>query len=214
MEKAKWLLDVVGQVQAVLNNPIEQNYDSEEEKELLTEISLQLTNIQDRLNEALYPPKPANPIIPWLATVKGLGPVLTERIINSITNIEDFDDITKFWEFAGFDINDKSVVSAELKDAIYKMGICMLQSDSPYVQVYHQTKQYHTEHNTNKYKIHLLALTSMEKVFLYHLWFIWRKELGLPTVSTNPQTRLTCQMMDITYPVKRFTEEYFCEKTA
>jgi hypothetical protein len=71
------------------------------------------------------------------------------------------------------------------KQICYLLGISFLRCRSPYATYYRDQRDSHASKHqdwTDQRK-HLSALRKTEKLFLAHLWCVWREALGLPTIN-------------------------------
>jgi hypothetical protein len=70
-----------------------------------------------------------------------------------------------------------------LKTTCYLVGSSFLKSRSPYRAVYDQAKEYYELNRPDWTKAHRhnAAMRKMIKMWLSHLWEVWRKLEGLPT---------------------------------
>lgn len=134
-----------------------------------------------------------HPAWPWLSRVKGVGPTLGARLLGLIGDVANFPNVSKLWRFAGLAVIDgkaerpkkgeKLHYNAKLKTTLYLIAISMIRASSPYRRVYDDAKNYYTHARPEwmKNHIHMASLRKMQKVFLAHLWEVWRKAEGLPT---------------------------------
>lgn len=129
-------------------------------------------------------------IIDRMMEVKGIGPMLAARVVCMI-NIERANTVSALWRYCGYAVIDgkrerptkgeKLHYNARLKKACYLVGSSFLKSRSPYADVYYKAKEYYTENREwTKAHCHNAAMRKMVKLFLSHLWVIWRTLEGLP----------------------------------
>jgi hypothetical protein len=131
------------------------------------------------------------PIFEYLERVKGVGVQLAAKMIAMI-DIERCDTISALWRYAGYAVIDgerekptkgeKLHYNNRLKATIYNVGGSFLKCNSPYRQFYDEAKEYYQTNRTDwtKMHIHLASQRKMVKVFLAHLWLVWRELKGLP----------------------------------
>jgi len=79
-----------------------------------------------------------------------------------------------------------------LKTSLYVLAGSFLKSNSPYRAIYDDAKAYYQEARPDWTKAHRhnAALRKMMKVWLSHLWEVWRKMEGLPTREIYVQEKL------------------------
>ena len=134
-----------------------------------------------------------HPTWPWLQEVKGIGPVLSAKMLGQIGDIATFDTVSKLWRFAGLAVIDgkaerrvkgeKSHYNGRLKTVMYLVAGGFLKAKGQYARFYYGAKErYQAERpDWTKGHVHYASLRKMEKVFLSHLWAVWRSEVGLDT---------------------------------
>jgi len=134
-----------------------------------------------------------HPAWPWLQEVKGIGPILSARMLAQIGDIATFDTVSKLWRFAGLAVIDgkaerrvkgeKSHYNGKLKTVMYNVGRGFLKAHGQYARFYYEAKGHYQAKRPDWTKAHvdLAAMRKMEKVFLSHLWAVWRSETGLDT---------------------------------
>jgi hypothetical protein len=73
------------------------------------------------------------------------------------------------------------------KHTCYLLGVSLLRSQSTYAAHYARVRERlaATRHGWVRRRLHLSALRATEKLFLAHLWLVWRQEVGLPTASLD-----------------------------
>jgi len=149
----------------------------------------------------------------WLTIVKGLGQGgLAAQLLAQIDDIGKFDTVSKLWRFAGLAVIDgkretnkpgeKSHFNARLKSICWLISDQFVKQNTPlYRDIYDQEKarlrrlypekivtngktQYNDGHIDN------MARRKTVKIFLQHLWVIWRKLEGLPVSEPYVQAIL------------------------
>ena len=78
-----------------------------------------------------------------------------------------------------------------LKTSCYKVGSSFLRCGSPYRQIYDNAKEYYeTNRDWTKLHRHHAAMRKMIKVWLSHLWEVWRTLEGLPVRNIYAEDKL------------------------
>jgi len=141
------------------------------------------------------------PIYPFIVSVKGIGPLLAAQIISQI-DITKADTVSSLWKYAGYGVTDgkadrprkgqKLTYNKHLKTIFYKVGVQFLRNDSPYRLYYDKAKEYYQANRTDwtAGHIHNASLRKMIKLFISHLWHVWRELEGLPTRLLYVQEKL------------------------
>lgn len=175
------------------------------EHEIVKEMSGQLDN---------------HPAWPWLKEVRGVGPTLAAKLVALIGDISTFDTVSKLWRFAGYAVIDgqrerptkgeQLHYSIRLKTTIYLIAESFLRSGSPYRKIYDDAKEYYQVNRPEWQKghIHMASMRKMSKIFLSHLWQVWREEEGLPTRLPYVHEKLGHTTM---WEVAEFTPDYYAE---
>jgi hypothetical protein len=133
-----------------------------------------------------------HPAWPWLKQVRGLGEGLGMKLLGLIGDVSRFETESKLFRFAGLAVIDgqaerprkgeKIHYNKRLKTTLYLIGECFIKSNSPYRRIYDEAKAYYAANRDwTKMHVHLAAMRVMEKIFLSHLYLVWRQELGLHT---------------------------------
>ena len=128
---------------------------------------------------------------PYINGIKGIGPSLASQVL-SLIDITRADTVSALWRYAGYAVVDgkaeklkkgeKAHYNANLKKALYKVAMSFLKCSSPYRKFYDDAKQYYeANRDWTKMHIHLASIRKMIKMFLSHLWHVWRTVEGLPT---------------------------------
>jgi len=144
----------------------------------------------------------------FVTSIKGLGEgSLAAQLLAQIDDISKFDTISKLWRFAGKAVIDgkaernvsreKSHFNRKLKSICYLISDQFIRQQTPiYVDIYYAEKENirrkYPEKIENPDKsskwpyaytdshVHRMARRKAEKIFLSHLWVIWRGAEGLP----------------------------------
>lgn len=135
------------------------------------------------------------PIIERMIKVKGVGKTLSMKVATMI-NIQEADTISSLWRYAGYGVTKdgkaEKPVSGErlhynkrLKTACYLIGSSFLKSHSPYRRIYDEARQYYEINRPDWTKAHKhnAAMRKMIKIWLSHLWMVWREMEGLPVTQ-------------------------------
>ncbi len=132
------------------------------------------------------------PVMRRLLSVKGVGEVYAGELLARI-DIERADTISALWRFCGYAVVDgvaerpkrgeKLHYCARLKTTCYVILTSFLKcKESPYKDYYYaQRARYEASRpDWSKGRVHMAAARKTIKLFLAHLWLVWRRELGLP----------------------------------
>jgi hypothetical protein len=140
-------------------------------------------------------------IYPYISGVKGVGPSLAAQILSQI-DIQTADTVSALWRYCGFAVIDgkaekptkgeKLHYNKKLKTVFFKLASSLLRAGSPYRQFYDDAKEYYQANRPDwtKNHIHMASLRKMIKVFIAHLWLVWRKVDGLETRDLYVSERL------------------------
>jgi hypothetical protein len=132
------------------------------------------------------------PIIERLTNIKGVGSLLASRLVSPIDIYKD-DTVSSLWRYCGFGTKDgvsermkkgeKLHYNKNLKPVCYLIATSFLKSKSPYSVIYYEAKEYYAENRPEwtKMHVHFASMRKMIKIFLSHLWQVWRDMEGLPT---------------------------------
>ena len=129
---------------------------------------------------------------PWLDCVKGIGPGLAGAILAPI-DIERAGTVSALWRYAGQGVNEegqrdrptkgeKLPYNAGLKRTMFLVASSFMRASSPYRREYDEAKEHYQANRpdwTPKH-IDMASKRRMVKLFLSHLWTIWRYERKLP----------------------------------
>lgn len=82
---------------------------------------------------------------------------------------------------------ERALYDREAKRTCYLVCVSFLRCGGPYAEWYRQTKAdlEATRKGWAPGRVHLTALRKTEKLFLAHLWIVWREGLGLPVTEPN-----------------------------
>ena len=132
-------------------------------------------------------------IIRIAQSVKGVGPILIAKVVALIRDISKSPTVSSLWRFAGYAVVDghreypqkgkRRPYSLRLKSAAFVLAQSLIRRPGPYRNEYDKAKEHYqaTHPEWTRGHIHLAAMRKVTKLFLAHLWEIWRKLEGLPT---------------------------------
>lgn len=132
-------------------------------------------------------------IIEVMEGVRGVGKLTAAKIVAYI-DIHRADTISALWRYAGYGVRDDgtrdrhvageiSVFNKNLKRECRLLATGLMRANSPYRKIYDDAREYYDANRpdwTAAHK-HNAALRKMIKMFLAHLWLVWREFEGLPT---------------------------------
>lgn len=131
------------------------------------------------------------PIVETLVQLKGIAFTLAAKLVSQI-DITKTETPSALWRYAGYGVTDgqrdrptkgqKLIYNATLKKDLYLVGSSFMRSASPYRKVYDDSRAYYEQFRPDwtKAHIHLASLRKMIKIFLVHLYEVWRTLEGLP----------------------------------
>lgn len=132
------------------------------------------------------------PIVARMTAVKGIGKTLAVKVAVMI-DIRRADTVSALWRYAGYGVAQdgqrdrlqpgvKSPYNTRLKTTCYLVGTSFLRLNSPYRRIYDETRAYYERERPDWTKAHRhqAAMRKMIKVWLSHLWVVWRELEGLP----------------------------------
>jgi hypothetical protein len=165
--------------------------------------------LEKDLDESISDMADEIPIIERMVKVKGVGKTLAMKIAVMI-DIERADTVSSLWKYAGYGVTDgerdrpktgeKLCYNKRLKSTCYLVASSFLKSNSPYRAIYDAAReQYENKVDKDgkpwtKAHQHNAAMRKMIKIWLSHLWMVWREMEGLPTnkpwvFNENPHHR-------------------------
>lgn len=143
----------------------------------------------------------------WGKHVKGLGAFSMGKLLGFI-DIEKDTTVSKLWRYAGFNPGEKREAgeklhfNMKLKSLCWRIAGNLLKAKGKYYLYYLQQKTTYQKRFGDEGKniipahkgkekegeiyeghIHLMALRKMIKLFLSHLWAVWRTSEGLPVTQ-------------------------------
>jgi hypothetical protein len=144
----------------------------------------------------------------FVTSIRGLKEgSLAAQLLAQIDDISKFDTVSKLWRFAGKAVIDgkaernkpgeKSHFNRRLKSICYLISDQFIKQQTPvYVDLYYSEKERIRREYPEKIKnpdkssrwpyaytdshVHRMARRKTEKIFLSHLWLVWREAEGLP----------------------------------
>lgn len=144
----------------------------------------------------------------WMTSIRGLGEGgLAAQVIAQVDDITSFTNVSKLWRFAGYAVIDgrrehntagkKAHFNKRLKSVCYLIADQFIKQQTPlYVDLYYAEKERLRELYPEPVKsqsgnpwpymftdnhVHRMAMGKSIKIFLQHLWLVWREAEGLPT---------------------------------
>lgn len=165
--------------------------DSQGNAEVATHFAERFNGIEDELSAMIARTVKEHPVWPWMDAVKGIGPGLAGAILAPI-DITRANSISALWKYAGQGVSDgerdrprkgeKLPYNAGLKRNCYLVATSFMRASSPYRAVYDETKEYYQANRPDWTAGHvdMAAKRKMVKLFLAHLWVVWRDAEGLP----------------------------------
>ena len=164
------------------------------------------------------------PIVAAMQSVKGIGPITVAEIITTL-DIHKADYPSAFWKYVGYagpsseryEKGIKGGGNKHLRTVMYNAGMSLMKAKNvEYRAIYDRRKakteasERTTDHQVNGRREpvawkdmqpehrHMDALRVMNKLWLAHLWQVWREIEGLPTPGPYVQDHLGHQ--DISDP--------------
>lgn len=148
---------------------------------------------EDKLDREIADLVKDYPIAKKLKNINGVGPILTGKLISMI-DIEKANTASSLWRYCGLGVaedgkrdrlvkGEKCKFNTNLKPVMYLIATSFLRcKNSPYKTLYYQFKEYYQLNRSDWTPMHidLAAKRKMVKVFLAHLYMVWRKLENLP----------------------------------
>jgi len=161
--------------------------------------------IEEFLNEWIRNRVVEHPAYEWFSQVKGVGTLNIGKVLAYI-DIEEADTISSLWKYAGYGVTNgkgdrpvpgkKLCFNRRLKTMCYRLGTSLIRAKGAYYDYYVKEKKRierkaeekglkivsgkETEGTISRGHIDMMARRKMMKLFLAHLWLVWREALGLP----------------------------------
>ncbi len=173
---------------------IERGTDESEYKAYIERWYQKFAEIEKDLDDSLKDLADDMPIVERMTRVKGVGKTLAMKVAVMI-DIQRADTISSLWRYAGYGVMDgkaekpvageKLHYNKRLKTACYLVGTSFLRSNSPYRRIYDSAREeYASKHpDWTPAHQHNAAMRKMIKVWLAHLWQVWREMEGLPVTQ-------------------------------
>jgi hypothetical protein len=130
-------------------------------------------------------------IVREMTALRGAGLLLAAKVIGLI-DIEKAETVSKLWRYAGYGLTAKGIIDRRTKGETMKynqglktscrvLTVSMMRSNSPYRAVYDEAREvYAARPDWSAGHQHSAALRKMTKIWLAHLWNVWRTLEGLP----------------------------------
>ena len=178
----------------------------QEKKDQITElVETKARELEDILNDWIRDQVTEHPAYEWFSQVKGVGTLNIGKVLAYI-DIEEADTISSLWKYAGYGVTNgkgdrpvpgkKLCFNRKLKTMCYRLGTSLIRAKGAYYDYYVREKKRierkaeekglkivsgkETEGTISKGHIDMMARRKMMKLFLAHLWLVWREALGLP----------------------------------
>ena len=160
-----------------------------------------LSKMEEELEDDISNLIEGEELVEYMTAVKGVGDILSAKVISMI-DIERADTVSALWRYAGFGVVDGEAekrkkgetmhFNMRLKTACFNVGTSFMMSNSPYKQIYNNARDYYEVNRPDWNKKHqdYAARRKMIKVWLSHLWEVWRKLEGLPTRNIYAEGQL------------------------
>lgn len=157
--------------------------------------------LENELDKDIAKEVKGNELVDRMTKVKGVGDILAAKVISMI-DISRADTVSSLWRYAGYGLTDgerdrptkgeKLVYNKRLKTTCYLVGGSFLKCNSPYRRIYDDAREYYEANRPDWTKAHQhnAAMRKMIKLWLSHLWLIWRQVEGLDTRAPYVQDRL------------------------
>lgn len=175
--------------------------DAEWERTMREEMNLEAH--RENLRKAMINYAQDVPVWDWAVSVKGLGNgTLLAQLLAQIDDIGAFATVSKLWRFAGWAVIDGQAESRGsqsynrmLKGICWNIAAAFVMHYTPlYRDIYDAEKERLRELHPEKVKVNgkwryndghldMMARRKMIKIFLQHLWVVWREMEGLPVTQ-------------------------------
>jgi len=142
----------------------------------------------------------------YLSKINGIGPILAAGLIGYIEDIERFETVSKLWAYAGLHVvggkaprrrrGQKINWNPKLRVLCWKIGesFVKMRGGGGYRDLYEKHReQYETREDLKKEpkgRRYAMAKRKTVKLFLSHLWEVWRRLEGLPIRRTYVEEKL------------------------
>ena len=201
------------------------NLDAQIEKDFMTD--MQADNLIDTTKKMMVREgKALGQVWDWITSIRGLKEgSLAAQLLAQIDDIGKFDTVSKLWRFSGQAVIDgvaernakgeKSHYNRKLKSICWLVVDQFIKQQTPlYVDIYYAEKlRLRTLYPTpieNPRKdsrwpqaftdshVHRMAMRKVAKIFLQHIWVVWRTYEGLPI--SEPYVQAILKHTDIIPP--------------
>ena len=159
----------------------------------------------------------SHPAWPWLNQVKGVGMENIGKVIAFVGDISRFPTVSKLWSYSGYSVKNgeaprkvkgqKVTWNKNLRIMCWRLGVSLIRARGAYYHYYQEMKvMYERRYEGRIVKakkgesvpagmitikhIHNMALRRMIKIFLSHLWEVWREAEGLAVSAPYAIDRL------------------------
>jgi len=160
-------------------------------------------DMEKELDEQIVDAVDGSEIVERLAELRGIGRLMAAQVVCMI-DIREAQSVSALWRYAGFGVDadgnrdrpvkgQKLPYNKRLKVVCYKVATQFMMHSSPYRREYDSAKEYYQANRPDWTKMHVdrAAKRKMIKLWLSHLWEVWRKINGLPTRPPYAQDRLS-----------------------
>jgi hypothetical protein len=132
-----------------------------------------------------------HPVWEWAKDVKGLAEVSLATLLQHI-DIRRADTVSALWRYCGFGVIDgkaerlvkgqRRAWNASAKVAVWRIINLQIMHSGPYASVYREAKERYKRERSDWTDGHIEAASRRvaAKLFLSHLWEVWREAEGLP----------------------------------
>lgn len=163
-----------------------------DEGHFLFEHFKEMKALEGRLDRHIEKMTRQMPIVQEMIKIRGIGPILAAKCALMI-DITKCPTVSSLWKFAGLSVVDgkadrprkgeKLTYNANLKIVAFQIGDCMIKTNSPYRAIYDKEKAriLAAKPDIKPIHAHRMASRKMVKLFLSHLWEVWRELEGMPT---------------------------------
>lgn len=170
-------------------------------KAMLTRWFEQFGALEEQCEEDIAAQTADSVIVDAMTLVKGVGKIFAAKLVAAI-DIERADTVSALWRYAGYAViagererlvkGEKAHFNTRLKTACYLISSSFLKSESPYRATYDSAREYYDANRPDwvKGRKHLAAMRKVTKLFLAHLWEVWRTIEGLPTRAAYVHEKL------------------------
>jgi hypothetical protein len=155
----------------------------------ITYLFSKVKEIEDYLTETIAEEVQFHEMWDWMSAVKGIGPGLAASLL-AYLDIERAPTVSSLWKYCGQGVTDgqrdrprkgeKLSYNAKAKRVCYLIATSFLRAGSPYRDEYDVAKAYYTENRDwRPAHVDMASRRKMIKMFLSHMWVVWRYEREL-----------------------------------